>query len=99
MHAGSPQGPLHSSELQDTHQNASEEEISWMFHKWKMAIAPPRSHHAQQRDTATSNVQMDLGKNAEIGSSGLCGAAPPMERDVDYPAGPVDPRTAFLLGM
>lgn len=41
----------------------------------------------------------DLGKNVGIGSSGLCGAAPPMERDVDYPADPDDPRTAFLLGV
>ncbi|KAJ7402420.1 hypothetical protein BTVI_86611 [Pitangus sulphuratus] len=49
-----------------------------------------------QRDTATSDVQMDLGKNADIGSSGLCGPAPPMERDVDCPA---DPSTAFLLGV
>lgn len=70
-----------------------------MFHKWKMAIDPPRPYHAQQRDTATSNVQVDLGKNVDIGSRGLCGAAPPMERDVDYPADPVDPRAALLPGM
>lgn len=60
-----------TTELQDTHQNAFERDISWMFHKWKMAIDPPRSCHAQQRDTATSNVQMDLGKNEDIGSRGL----------------------------
>lgn len=70
-----------------------------MLHKWKMAITPPRSHHAQWRDTATSEVKMNLGKSADAGSSGLCGPAPPTERDVDYPAGPADPRTAFLLGM
>lgn len=52
-----------------------------------------------QRDTATSNMQVDLGKNVDIGSSDLCDAAPPMERDVEYPAYPDDPRTAFLLGM
>lgn len=40
---------------------------------------------------------MNLGKNADVGSSGLCGPAPPMERDVDYPAGPADPRTDSLL--
>ena len=64
-----------------------------------MATALPRSHHTQWRDTATSDVQMNLGKNADVGASGLRGLAPPMERDVDYPAGPADPRTAFLLGM
>jgi len=63
-----------------------------------MAVAPPSSHHAQWRDTATPDVQKNLGKNADVGSSGLCGPAPPMERDVDYPAGPADPRTAFFLG-
>lgn len=64
-----------------------------------MATAPLRSHHTCWRDAATSDVQMDLGKNADVGSSGLCGPAPPMGRDVDYPAGSADPRTAFLLGV
>lgn len=45
-----------------------------------------------------SGVQMNL-ENADVGASGLCGPAPPMERDVDYPASPADPSTAFLLGM
>ncbi|CAM9724774.1 unnamed protein product [Bubo scandiacus] len=42
---------------------------------------------------------MNLGKNADVGSSGLCGPAPPMERDVDYPAGPADPRTGSSLAL
>lgn len=70
-----------------------------MFHKQKMATASPRSHHTQWRDTASSGVQANLGRNADVGSSGLCGPAPPMERDVDYPAGPAEHGTAFLLGV
>lgn len=70
-----------------------------MFHKQKMAIASPRSHRAQWRDTASSDVQVNRRKNADVGSSGLCGPAPPMERDVDYPAGPAEHGTAFLLGV
>lgn len=62
VHASSPQGPLHNWELQDLHQNASQKDISWMFHRWKMAMDPPRSHHAQHRDTATSDVQGILGR-------------------------------------
>lgn len=64
-----------------------------------MAVVPPRSHHVRRKDMAASDVQMNLEKNADMGASGLCGPAPPMERDVDYPASPADPSTAFLLGM
>ena len=64
-----------------------------------MAVVPPRSHRAQWKDTAASDVQMNLEKNVDVGASGRCGPAPPKKRDVDYPASPADPSTAFLLGM
>lgn len=43
--------------------------------------------------------ELDVGKNVDIGFSGPCGAAPPMERDVAYPADPVDPRYAVRAIM
>lgn len=46
-----------------------------------MAVVPPRSHRAQWKDTAASDVQMNLEKNVDVGASGLCGPAPPKKRD------------------